>query len=184
MDRLPSRTPAPAKARSSFAAPPGNFSSWISSTSVLAMAGIEPGAAAGEIHPPVQFLAAGDSPTFLTPVASPQELHESTRGVQEPGDALHRPPQQAPPRPRRSDLAADHPALPLQSIQALGEHQHIPLDVVDLSLSLGQNAACRRAPPHRPASTIATVSPSTPEARKCPRWITRVTLITTDPSTC
>jgi hypothetical protein len=30
-------------------------------------------------------------------------------------------------RPRRSDLAANHPALSLRPIQALGEHQHVPL---------------------------------------------------------
>jgi hypothetical protein len=55
-------------------------------------------------------------------------------------------------------IAADHLALPLRSIQALGEHQHVPLvllalDVVKLNPSLGQSTAHRRAPP-RPANAL------------------------------
>jgi hypothetical protein len=89
-------------------------------------------------------------------------------------------------RPRRSDPAADHLALPLRSIQALGEHQHVPLvllalDVVDLSPCLGRNVARRRAPPCRPTSAAARTAQSTPEPRFDPRKITDGALITPDP---
>jgi hypothetical protein len=88
--------------------------------------------------------------------------------------------------PRRSDLAADHLALPLRSIQALGEHQRVPLvllalDVIDLSPCLGQNAARQRAPPCRSASAAARAAQSTPEPRFGPREITHDALITPDP---
>jgi hypothetical protein len=45
-----------------------------------------------------------------------------------------------------------------------------------------RNAACRRAPPRKPASAAARAIPNNPEAHKFLRWITRVTLIATDPS--
>jgi hypothetical protein len=86
------------------------------------------------------------------------------------------------PPTRRSDLAADTLARPSNPDQALGEHPHVPLvllalDVEDLSPCLGRNAARRRAPPHRTAPAAARARPSTPEARKGPRWVTQVALI-------
>ena len=47
-----------------------------------------------------QFLATGGFPTSLTPLDSSQELHEASRGSQEPGE----PPRQ--PRPRHHAIAA------------------------------------------------------------------------------
>jgi hypothetical protein len=90
-------------------------------------------------------------------------------------------------RSRRSNLAADYPTLSLQPIQALGEHQHIPLillalDVVDLSLSLGQNGTRRRAPLCRTASAAARAAQSIPEPRLSLRRITHVALNLPSPS--
>jgi hypothetical protein len=88
-------------------------------------------------------------------------------------------------RPRRSDLATDHLALPLWSIQALGENQHVPmvllvLDVVDLGPCLDRNAARRCAPPCRTASAAARAAQSNPEPRLSPRKITHDALIMPD----
>jgi hypothetical protein len=90
-------------------------------------------------------------------------------------------------RPRRSNHAANRLALPLQPIQALGEHQHIPfilltLDVVGLSLSLGRNGTRRRAPPPRTASTAARAVQSIPDLRLSLRRITHVALNLPSPS--
>jgi hypothetical protein len=89
-------------------------------------------------------------------------------------------------RPRRSDLAADHLELPLRSIQALSEHQHVPLvllelDVVDLGPCLDRNTARRCAPPCRTTSAAVRAAQSTPEPRLSPRKITHDALITPDP---
>jgi hypothetical protein len=71
--------------------------------------------------------------------------------------------------------------LPLWSIQALGEHQNVPLvllvlDVVDLGPCLDRNAARRCALPCRTASAAVRTAQSTPQPRLSPRLITRVTL--------
>jgi hypothetical protein len=79
-------------------------------------------------------------------------------------------------------IAVDPPALLLRPIRALGEHQRpllpiFALDVVDVGRSLDQNAARRRALPRRSAPATTRTCPEHPEARKCPWWITHVTLV-------
>jgi hypothetical protein len=56
------------------------------------------------------------------------------------------------------------------------------LDVVDRRSFLQREHRTPQAPPRRPASAAARATPSPARARKCPRWIMRVMLITTDPS--
>jgi hypothetical protein len=91
-------TPAPAKARSSFAIPPGSSPRLPPSTPSPACAGIEPEDRRRYPTPPLRFLA-GDRRTSLTPVGPSQDLHELTRDDQKPRGALHYLPPRAPPVP-------------------------------------------------------------------------------------
>jgi hypothetical protein len=77
--------PAPAKAHSSFAVPPGSSPRLPPSTPSPACAGIEPEDRSWYPALPLRFLAADDPRTSLTPVGPSQDLHESTHGDQKPG---------------------------------------------------------------------------------------------------
>jgi hypothetical protein len=152
---------------------------------------------------PYRRTAAARTPSTTGRLAPPPKLpappwnHRPATPQPRPTPAIASPwcqgaPQALHPRPRPVQQPELHPTLPpvICSATSIPCRQWFPDLLNPRSISAGASrvdpwspgARRWRAPPQRPASAIATASPSTLEARKCPRCITHVTLITTDPS--